>query len=62
MNERYALYLKTTNEPTNWDYMAFISRMKTMYAAEVPDGCLPGGIISNDNDFTKFIKAKVDCK
>jgi len=56
VNERYLAYLKTTSKPTNWGYMAFISRMKRLYTGECP---INGKSIDEHDKFTKFIVGEV---
>lgn len=62
MNPRYAAYLKTTTNPTNYDFMAFIGQMKAQYAkARGLRNDMPGGChIEDHDDFTNFINLQVD--
>jgi hypothetical protein len=61
MNPRYAAYLKTTNEPKNWEYMHFISKMAIKYAESV--GLIKDMTgayhIKNHDEFTAFIEDEV---
>ena len=55
MNPRYIAYLKTTDKPTNYDYMVFIGFMKTKYLVSKGDS-FGSFAIDDDDDFTKFIE------
>lgn len=54
---RYEAYLKTTTNPCNWGYLAFISKMRSMYN-ESKNKPLNSSIDDHDL-FTKFIEAEV---
>ena len=56
INPRYKAYLKTTSKPTNWEYMAFISKMKKLYLIENNIEC---DTIKDHDKFTQFIKERV---
>jgi len=65
MNERYLIYLKTTNYPNNYDYMSFIDEMKKLYLEynEITgDNIVVNGHISDHEDFTKFIRKYIEYK
>jgi len=59
---RYAAYLKTTDNPKNWDFMEFIRKMVYAYAdsggAVNRRGSGRPAIIDQD-DFTRFIQEAV---
>ena len=54
---RYKAYLKTTNEPKNYLFMAFITRMKKDY---LRDRNIPGASILDHDDFTEYIQEKTN--
>ncbi len=62
MNPRYAAYLKTTDKPTNWDFMAFINKMVAAYAKETEgeNVDLYWYSIDNQDAFTSFIERQVN--
>lgn len=57
MNERWKQYLRTTDNPSNHEYMAFISQMKQRYNQKLG---FPSDTSIMDHDlFTEFIKCMV---
>ena len=52
LNPRYGAYLKTTRNPTNWGFMAFICKMKKLYIA---DNSIEHDSIDDQDKFTQFI-------
>ena len=61
MNPRYIAYLKTTNTPTNWGFMAFISKMVKDYGEKYLIKDSTGYYnIDNQDKFTQFIVEQVN--
>ena len=57
MNPRYIAYLKTTDKPTNYDYMVFIGFMKTKYLVSKGRSLdYLDDHIDDHDDFTEFIE------
>lgn len=52
-NPRYAAYLRTTEAPTNWDFMAFIDGEKASYCGDAIEGH-----IHSHEAFTAFIDGR----
>lgn len=60
---RYAAYLKTTTDPTNWGFMCFIGKMKRAFFESIGSKEDYKGIlcdIPDHNAFTKFIQERVN--
>ena len=64
ITERYKAYLKTTDKPKNWEFMAFIDDMVDAYGKEndLPYNEVGGYQIADHDDFTEFIERSVNEK
>lgn len=62
MNPRYEAYLKTTDSPKNWEFMAFIDKMENLYGIdrEIVIDSIGYYQISDHDDFTAFIERRVN--
>lgn len=62
MNPRYEAYLKTTDNPKNWEFINFISDMVVKYGEENNLKREIGGYrIDNQDKFSAFIQQEVEC-
>lgn len=62
-HERYLAYLSTTDEPKNYEYMAFINKMKKLYGDKYLKKDSTGHYhIDNHDHFTAFIKEQCTIK
>ena len=57
MNPRYEAYLKTTDTPTNYGFIEFISDMVTRY--KTSKGQHQNAPIENQDEFTRFIECSI---